>query len=475
MRKIIHSSLLATAACVALGVGTATAQAESLQEAVVSALNTHPGVEAAIATRDAAIEAQQEQFAGYFPRIRASAATGRVYADNSTSRGLSVTRGAGYSWNHEGSITVTQPIFDGFKVENRVEAARDRRGAANKAIVEVREQLALQASLAYLSVLRAAEEKAVIESFAEKIDDYIARFKNMVAEGAADEAELRQAEDMRIMLDNVRIESEGQLEVARANYAQVVGDYPQGSLSLPVLQESLIPPQRQALKYALANHPSIDVSAYRAKAAFDEIDVEKGTLYPELNAELSYFRKDLRDLIGGEVIDARGLLKMNWNFSTGGEQFSRISRRRFEAESQKARVDETRRRIERDLRAAFAEMETAEEQNEIYVRREILMTDLAATNRTQFEGGIVTLLQVLQSENQLFTAQLDRIGAKYRLLAAKFSVLAGMGRLQESLNIVPASYVNAKAATAEKPEAPVTGQNPDSESRPGTDAGSGEN
>jgi len=463
-------TLLTTAAFFLIGASAAPACAESLQDAVISALNTHPSVEAAIAARNAAIEAQEEQFAGYFPRLRASAATGRVYGDNSTSRGLSVTRGSGYSWNHEGSVTLTQMLFDGFRVENRVDAARARRGAANKTIVDVREQLSLQAALAYLSVLRAGEEKAVIEAFTEKIDDYVKRIESMVNEGAANEAELQQARDMRIMLDTVRIESDGRLEVARANYAEVVGNFPRGDLTLPIIDPVLIPEQDAAIHYALDHHPALGVTLYRAEAAENEIDVEKGALYPELNAELSYLKRDLRDVIGGEVVDAKGLLRMNWNFSTGGEQLSKISRRKYEAEGQRARVEEVRRQIEKDVRTAFAELETSRLQNETYVRREILMSDLAGTNRTQFEGGIVSLLQLLQSENQLFSAQLDRIGAKYRLLSARFGALASLGKLQTSLNIVPATHVTAK--TTDQTNADFAGEDADAE--PGFSVENGE-
>ncbi|NCC21103.1 MAG: transporter [Alphaproteobacteria bacterium] len=415
------------------------ARAESLEEAVLAALNNHPSVEAALASRDAAIESQEEQFSGYFPRLRVNAATGRVYGDNATSRGLSVDRGAGYSWMHEGGVTLTQVLFDGFRVRNRIDAAAARRMAASEQIVDLREELALQTALAYLSVLRAHEEKEIISAYAAQVDDYIDRIRTMVDGGAANEAELHQAEDMRILLENIRLESEGRLEVAGVRYAELVGNYPQGGLALPAINESLIPEEAVAVSDAMENHPALGISKWRAEAAENEIAVEKGALYPEFNAEMSYYKKDLDDIIGGEVVDARGLIRMSWNFATGGEQFDKIDRRRHEYLSQQARVNETRRQIEREIRTAFAELDTAGRQNETYVRRVILMNNLAKTNRTQFEGGLASLLQLLQSENQLFSAKLDQIGAKYRLLAAHFGVLAGMGKLQSSLNIVPAS------------------------------------
>ena len=70
--------------------------AESLSEAVSRTLQQHPQVDGATAALRAAQQAEKEQFSAYFPTINATAQAGRIYGDNATSRGLSVTRGAGY-------------------------------------------------------------------------------------------------------------------------------------------------------------------------------------------------------------------------------------------------------------------------------------------------------------------------------------------------------------------------------------------
>ena len=61
-----------------------SADAENLEEAVVSALNYHPSVEAAIANRDAYIEERSEQWADYFPTLNVRATGGRAFGETST-------------------------------------------------------------------------------------------------------------------------------------------------------------------------------------------------------------------------------------------------------------------------------------------------------------------------------------------------------------------------------------------------------
>jgi adhesin transport system outer membrane protein len=442
-RLVLKNSLLS--GCVLAGlVLSCPANAETLQEAVLSALNTHPGVDVAIAAREAATEGRRAAYSAYFPELSASAATGRMYGDNATSRGLTFDRGAGYSWLHEGNLSLSQMLFDGYEARNAVDAAAARRMAAESAINDVREQLAYQTVLAYLSVLRAAEEHALISDYADKTDDYIERIKIMVEGGAAGEGELQQASDMRLLLENIRLESEGRLDVARVRYAELVGAYPEGPLQAPPFNEDMIPAIEEAVARSAAMHPSLQTQESRAAAAENEIGREQSALYPDFNAELSYYKKDLADDIGGEVTDAKGLVRMSWNFSTGGAQLSTIRKRRHEYAGAQARLRELRREIEKNVRTAYAELETAGALHETYARRAALMDELAATNRTRFEGGMAGLLELLQSENQLFSARMDLIGAHYRLWAARYGVPSATGTLQSVLRIVPAPDIEGE-------------------------------
>ena len=73
-------------------------------------MSSHPSLSAAVAGHEAATLEKREKRSALYPTVNLSATGGRIYGDNSTSRGLSVTRGAGYSWLWEGSATLRQNI-----------------------------------------------------------------------------------------------------------------------------------------------------------------------------------------------------------------------------------------------------------------------------------------------------------------------------------------------------------------------------
>lgn len=408
------------------------AKAETIEQAVQSALTTHPGVESALQVLSIAKEQKKEAFSGYFPELSVNASAGRLFGDNATSRGLSVTRGTGYSYLGEGSLTVSQLLFDGMETPKRVEAAEIRKMSAGMDVVNVKESLAFGAVSAYLDVLRARKALQLITGHNEIVDDYLGRIRTMVDEGASDETELQQARDIQVILSGIKTDFEGQVRSAEATFAEVAGYMPPKDMSDPagvsaLLEQDVV----QAVSQAKASHPSVLSAQLQSRAAAHDIDAEEGTLYPDFNGELSYLKSDKEDILGGEVVDARALVRMNWNFSTGGQQLAAIRRTKHAHKEALARMQELERRIERDVRLAYSELKTSETQVELFKKRRDLNEKLFAAYESQFEGARVKLLQLMQSHNQLFNTNLESINGKYRYLTAQYGVLASMGRLQD--------------------------------------------
>lgn len=433
-------------------------RAETLPGMVAATLSSHPTVDGAKARLQASVQTRKEQVSGYFPELSVSATGGRNYADNSTSRGLSVTRGAGYSWLWEGSVTARQMIFDGMETQNRVAAARAGEKAAEMRLMDVREALALRAVETYIGLARTRAGLEMLRKQDGEIKNYLSRIEMMVDEGAADEAELQQARDVLAILDNYRNDYEGQVRILEADFSELAGHEPGEALGVVPPRPGLIPEgPAAAAEVARGGHPMLRSAVYEARAAQKSAAAEKGTLYPDINGEMSFMKTDRDDVIGGETEDARAVLRMNWDFETGGGQLARIRRQNeYRAEAQ-SRVRELERSIERDVRRAYTEYETARAQAGIHERRVALNARLFDTYKTKFEGARITLLQLMQADNQLLIARLEQMNTKNREAMAQYAILAAMGRLQEAMGdpAAPAGSVPVAAADISQTENPV--------------------
>ncbi len=412
------------------------ANAETLRDAVVKALEQHPTVEAAKAVEKRIQEEQKEERAGFFPEINASATGGRVFGDNSTTRGLVVDRGQAYSYLWEGSASITQPLFDGLQTFNRHDAAKARLAAQEYSVTDVRQNLALRAVQAYLNVLRTREALYSIENYRDTLNAYQDRIKMMVDEGAADEAEAAQARNIALLLEDSLAEFEGQVEAAEAEYIEITGSMPESELHEPeALGEIKHDSVESAVDHAKQTHPILMSARKELEAAGFEAEAEEGTLFPEIDGELSYMKRDQREEIGGEVLDKRAVLRMNWNFSLGGAELARIRQTKADYSESLAQLQISQREIVRDVRRSFALYETVKKQNELLKERLEITEGLFDTYKVQFEGARVSLLQLMQTENQMFNTQLESINTYFQYLTSHYTLLASMGDLLGSLNV----------------------------------------
>lgn len=413
-----------------------SAQAETLREVVSAALASHPGVEIAKARTDVASEAENEEFSNLFPEIQTGLTGGRMFGNNSTTRGLSVSRGEAYSWLWEGNASITQPLFNGFQTYNRIDAAQARQGAAEFNLADAKQGIALRAAQSFLNVMRAQEAHKKTLSYQDRIKDYLSRINTMVEAGAADDSETAQAKNIQSMLENSVAEMEGQVKLALADYTEAVGAMPAGELRNPELGNGLLfKDVNEAIAHASANHPMLLSSRKTLEAEDREVSADKGALFPTLDGEMSYLERDQKEEIGGEVTDARAVMRMNWAFSTGGGQLARIRKSKGERSEALARTAQTQREIERDIRRAFAELETAKKQKELNAKRAVVTKELFTTYEKQFEASKVRLLQLMQAENQVFTTELEQINSNYRVLMAEYGILASSGMLIDALNV----------------------------------------
>lgn len=445
-RKFLFPALLMGVAAIVPVTGL---HAETLEQAVQATLQNHPSVTTAKVGSSLAEEQKREERSGYFPTIGITGQGGRIYGDNSTSRGLTTTRGAAYSNYWEGAFTARQMIYDASETGNRVESAKAKIESAKMNIADVTERLSFSVAQAYVDLLRARTGLAMMVSHSKKVADYQARIKDMVDEGAADEAEYQQARDIGVILDNMIAEYEGQVKMAEAYYAELTGSLPSGDLQPPVPRVDLIPASAdEAIEFARANHPALKSAALMLNSADYDAKAEKAGLYPDVDGELSYLESEKDDEIGGEVTDARAVVRVNWEFETGGAQMARIEQKKLRKKEAASKTQEMERQIERAIRLGYAEYAASLQQADSQQRRVGLNETLFGTYNVQFEGARITLLQLMQSDNQLFTAHLEKMNGGFRVMAARYALLAGMGRLQESLNT---GAVPIASASPQKP------------------------
>tara|TARA_R110002126_G_scaffold13118_1_gene55926 strand:+ start:162767 stop:164236 length:1470 start_codon:yes stop_codon:yes gene_type:complete len=430
----------------------APASAESLHEAVEATLGNHPRHEIAVLQIEQAEESRKEQRGAFFPTLRGGATVGRVYGDNSTSRGLSVTRGSGYSWLGEGNIALTQNLFNGLGTVNKNRAADGREAAARYSKDDVREMLASETVLAYMDVMRTEESLSFLGKQKAALDKYEPQFSVLVEQGAVDSTDQTQAHDALADLQSVQSEIESQNHSALARYRMMTGRAPVGKLVKPNLMLDMPADVDMAIGWALENHPQILAASESAHAAWHDSLVERSAFLPKIDSELSYYKKEQDDIIGGEATDARAVVKLNWALSTGGVEAAKFRKSRKVYQESLAQRKDNELTIINNIRESWITKDKIAQQHGITTRRLNLARALMNTRREQFEGGKVSLLQLMQAHSQYYALGLEKLQLDYAQHNGDYMVLSAMGALYSRLTPQVALAVVAPELKESEPE-----------------------
>ena len=424
--------------CTAVTMIGTHAHAETLNDAVSKALATHPTLESASAVLDNTRHQRKEFVSNYYPTLSANVTGGRIFQDNATTRGLTVTRGSAYSYLWEGGMTARQMLFDGFETRNRIDSANARKLAAEFTLTDTRETLAFNTIQSYVEVLRTRKSVILIENQLSKTADYLSRIEQAMNDGAADESEYKRASDILSNLEGLLIQYKGQEMAAIAQYTEYTGHAPPKDLDNPderYMGDSKA--LKEALDYVAIDHPAVRASIMSLKSAGYDIAAEKAQYYPDINGELSYLKSDKREEIGGELEDGRAVLRVTWDFETGSGQSARVAQKKSREAELRARVEQIKRQVQKGVMLAYAELKTSQELLDNQAERTSLTGDLYNTYQEQYEGALVRMIDLAQADFEHFQTVLDLTNAAHRALVAEYAVRASTGELMTALHAPP--------------------------------------
>jgi len=441
LRALVMTTALVTSPALSSGV-----YAASLSDSVSQALQTHPIMQAKKASEQSAADNLREQKAGYFPVLGVESRAGRINQDDDTTRADN-NGGDATSWLGEGSVTVTEPLFTGFGTVNRVAAAKDRLASAGFDRSGSAEEVALKAARAHLNLMRTRDLLALANEYLTSIQQRQDSIALMVNEGASEESDLLQANEALMAVKTTRLGYEEAYRQAEADFIEVVGAAPGGQLDFGApTWDKLIPPSiDSAIALARNDNPNVKAADSMVAALGKDTDVARADIYPRVDAEMSYLQKDQHEDLGGELKSAQAMLKMSWNFSTGGAQLAKIDRSMADRREAQAKRDAARRMVEHDVRQKYTSMQIVDEQYGLMQQREDAASKIVDSFMSQFEGGKQSNLQLISANSRLFEAKAARTDAQYRQLLSRFELLNAMGRLQGAF-----AAASAPATTASK-------------------------
>ncbi len=441
--KPLYSAIVLAVAC-------SQAQAMTLSEAIQSTVDNHPELHASVNDRLSADEDVKVAKGGYLPTVDLIAGYGREQTDSPSTRALGDHNKETLNYS-DAELRLRQMLFDGFNTPNelaRTEATVNSRAYYSQGTAE---SLALRTVEVYLEVLKRREMVALARNNLqahERVNDQI---KLRSERGVGSTADLDQSEARLALAANNLYTEEVNLADAEANFFSATGRLPD-ELEQPASVKGEVPENIElARQTVMDNNPYLKSAQADVYAAEKQYEVAKAPFYPRFDLELATSADNNVQGDEGHYNTWRAAVVMNYNLFNGMRDKARLQGAAHKINQSMDIRNNALRVLNENLALAWNAMENARMQTP----KARDYADYTARSREayqqQFSLGQRTLLDLLDSENELFTANRRYTEVRYTEEFSMYRVISAMGELLRKQNVVvPAEAV---ALTEVKSEA----------------------
>ena len=416
----------------------------TLEDAIILVLETNPEITTAEASKQA-IEFELDQARSLWaPRFEI---TGRVMgAFNDGDTAVDQSAADDFLGGYEVSARATQLLFDGYETRSEIEYQAYRVDAAALRVLERSEFLALEAVRVYTDVLR---NRAVLGLARDNLtyhQNVLSRIERAFDEGVVGVADLQQAQERLFFAEDTVTDLQLDLENAQAFFIEVVGAEPQ-SLSQVARRRGQLPSSLDAAialardRNATLRFLQTDVGA--AEALSRRIDATK---YPEISLEAEARLGEDVNAFEGEVAEGRVGVVARYTFQGNLNRANRQEHVRRISES-RGRLLTQARAVDRETRQTWALLRSLDRRLSLVERQVAVSRELRDSYEAEFEIGTRTLLDILNTQNELFQAEADLVGGRLVRTFTEYRLLAVSGIMLSTLGIEPPEDATPYAAS----------------------------
>lgn len=421
----LRSGLAAIAACLILA-ATASARAETLEDAFRDASGSSPD----LASRRARVAAQRAAislaYADALPQIAVNITGARQDRDDPARRISGTERRD--EWR--AGAQASQLVFGSGRVRAAARQARAQLEASEAGYRETFQSLLLQTAQAYADV-RAS--RAVLAAQRETLKNLEGQRAYVVANqraGFLTLTDVAQA-DARIASSKSQLaRAEAELVAAERSFLRFVGR-PPGDLDLPETPYLLPTDMGYALELATRKRHSLEAARQQERAADAAVDAAHAAGRPRISLEANSFVDNGFEFEDDDrVIEDYVALRVTIPIFSGGVNRARARQQRAVRSASRYDIAIAHREIERGVATALAELEAARAA-ETAALEEIRAAELALRGiRREQQSGLRSVIDVLDQEQDLLGARLSLARAERDRIVAERSLQFETGVLE---------------------------------------------
>lgn len=414
----------------------------TLKDAVERAVLQNPEVKLRFHNLEAAKAERGVAQGGWFPRIDLEVAGG-AYATKTPSLASTL----GYNGNRA-SLQLRQTLFDGFATLHETRRLSYAQQAAYYDLLASSNQTALEAARAYTDVLRFRElVQLAADNFTthQEVHD---RLSQKVTAGVGRKVDLEQAAGRMALAESNWLTESSNLHDVSARYQRLVGQLPAANLSTPESMGQFLKAGAGFPAEAVRSNPEFLSAVATIRGYRSDANVRRAAYSPTVELRARQSVETNQGGISGDYRDTALEVVLSYNLYRGGSDKARVNQYVAKLNSAYDLRDKACRDVWQTGEIAFNDSQRLAAQIKLLSQHELSTSKARQAYQQQFDIGQRSLLDLLDTENELYQARRALANAEYDLQLSAVRVLATSGTLLSTLKLQTLS-----------PEAPIASGN----------------
>ena len=333
-----------------------------------------------------------------------------------------------------GGLNTSMTLFNGMTLSNTVKMRELDLQATMADLQKTKDDIMLSIAAEYLEILFAQEVQLVAEATIEVTKQQIERTRQLVDAGSEARGALLEIEAQLAREELDLVNAQNRVQLAYLNLYQLL-ELPMGESftiekpSLPEVQSNLTMINAyDVFSTAINVRPEIKAAQLRVESAMKQMEIAKGSRYPNLSFGANYYNQynnQYKDFEGNRI-DLGEQLKNNSRSSLGltlsipifnrFQAKNNISNSKLQIADYEYQLQQSRNVLRRDIEQVYTNALAAFNR---YISTEKAVTSMKEAFRyteEKFNVGMINSVEYNQSKTNLTNAQSDLIQAKYEYI-----------------------------------------------------------
>jgi outer membrane protein TolC len=328
---------------------------------------------------------------------------------------------------------LSQTVFD-FTALNNYRSAQELVRANEAAMRDARDLVAYAVAGAYLQAIAAQGRLLSAKAQLQTAAALLKQTRERRSVGVAAEIDVNRS-TVEFQTGQQRITTlENDFAKQKINLARLIGlppvdtyDLADGPPASPPVELSL----QQALTEAAGNRFDLKAAEAQLRAAERSKQAARAERLPSMNVSADYGAIGTNPAQSHGTFTVVGTVRVPiWN---GGRTEGSIEQADASLVERRAELDDTRGRIEADVRQALLDLETTHKQIEVADNNRKVARETLDLTRQRFEAGVIDSVEVVQTQESVAAAEFDYISSVFSYNLAKAALARAIGNTEQNL------------------------------------------